>query len=223
MKQTRVRLGLGRNAVNRSSLRRTAIVIAVLVVLGSLAVGAGPASAKTARAKTSNDATTTQVRIKDPFTADGHLRRGLTLGSVLLGHCWEGSIASQQRNAWRCFSGNDIYDPCFKHAGVRDLICMKAPWSKRVDRLRLTRHLPSDGNSGITRKNQPWGFKLLNGTRCILGTGTAAWVGPVALPYYCPGHGYATLPKTRFSLWRVRHAPNTLDRLNVRRVSKAWF
>lgn len=204
-------------------MAKTGGVALGMVLILSVLVGGASASSGTASAGSVSNVTHTKVKVENPFTADGHVRKNLFVGDHLLGHCWTGSIGSQQRNAWRCLSGNIIHDPCFKHAGVRDLICMRAPWSKTVQRLRLTRRLPSDGNSGTIDRSQPWGYKLFNGTRCILGQGTANWVGSVALPYFCSRHHSGTGPNRSHPIWRVRIAPKSLDRLHVRRVKKAWF
>jgi hypothetical protein len=201
-----------------------AIAVSGCMVLTLCAFGAATsASADSASVTNSSTVTKTKVKVKDPFTTDGHVRKSLFVGDHLLGYCWTGSIGSQQRNAWRCLSGNIIHDPCFKHAGVRDLICMRAPWVKMVQRLRLTRRLPSDGNSGIHDRSQPWGYKLFNGTHCVLGQGTASWVGNVPLPYVCSRHHSGTGTHRHHPIWRVRIAPKSLDRLHVRRVKKAWF
>ena len=202
--------------------RTVGLATAMLLIL-SVLVGGASASSGTARAGNDPILTHTKVKVQDPFTADGQLRSNLWVGDHLLGFCWEGSIVTGQKNAWRCKSGNAIHDPCFKHSGVRDLICMNAPWSKAVQRLRLTRRLPGDGNSGVVIDDQPWGYKLLNGTRCVLGGGTANWVGNVPLPYACSRHRSGSTANRNRPFWRVKIAPRSLDRLRVRRVAKAWF
>lgn len=189
-------------------------MLLLLSIAGGNALAAPPRTAATMK---------TAVRIRGPFTSDGGLRPGLRLGNVLLGQCWTGSIGSQRRNAWRCMSGNVIHDPCFTHAGVKHLICMHAPWSRTVARLKLTRPLPARGNKGIKRLSYPWGFKLVSGRRCVLIQGTAASMPGVLLPYECSGHAYATRANTQRALWRVRVAPDSVDRLRVHPVRTAWF
>jgi hypothetical protein len=201
-----------------------ALLLSLAMVLALCAFGGrAAASADTSPAKSSSSVTKTKVKVENPFTADGHIKKNLRVGDHLLGRCWEGSIVNQQKNAWRCFSGNVIHDPCFKHKGVRDLVCMRTPWSRTVQRLRLTRRLPRNGNGGIEMDSQPWGFKLFNGLRCVLGGGTANWVGTVALPYECSRHHSGGIANQNHPIWKANIAPRSLDRLHIRRVKKAWF
>ncbi|MEA2507062.1 MAG: hypothetical protein QOH48_1680 [Actinomycetota bacterium] len=225
MKQVRIGQRTTGSRVEDDLVRMKVVGVAVSIILLVLCAfgGGASASADTASAKAASSVTKTKVKVQGPFTADGHVRKGLFVGDHLLGSCWEGSVVNQQVNTYRCFSGNIIHDPCFKHAGVRDLICMRAPWSKTVQRLRLTRRLPANGSSGISDLSQPWGYKLFNGTRCVLGGGTANLVGKVLLPYECSRHHSGTRVNRSRPIWRVRVAPKSLDRLRHRRVKKAWF
>ena len=37
------------------------------------------------------------------------------------GYCWTGSLAAERSDAWRCFVGNEIHDPCFSAPATRSL------------------------------------------------------------------------------------------------------
>ena len=54
---------------------------------------------------------TTHVQIYRPF-ADGSFAPGLTLAKAVKGNCFSGSGADSRSDAWRCFIGNEINDPC---------------------------------------------------------------------------------------------------------------
>ena len=71
---------------------------------------------------------TTQIRLVLPFTAPGTL--GLTVSAHVTGTCFAGSVADSGRpDAWRCMSGNRIYDPCFAgYLGAKTVVaCLSSP------------------------------------------------------------------------------------------------
>lgn len=162
----------------------------------------------------------TRTRTVRPITSDGRLKPGYEVAEAGLGDCFWSSVASQQEGAFRCVEGNGIYDPCFA-ASERKVFCLDTPWTRRVLELRIER-LPRRRNEGIDRMSTPWGMRLSDGTRCVLGTGTANWIQDTALPYHCE-HGYSTEPSTEHHHWRVKVAPMTLDRLRPRRVEVALY
>jgi hypothetical protein len=200
-------------AESRKPLSRKALVSALLCAAVAVASPGGMVQARPAK---------TRVRVFDPYTSAGELRPRLRVAKRVSGRCWEGSIASQQRDAWRCIHRNEIMDPCFKGDRPR-LACLNAPWSRKVRLLELRRPLPEKlANDGIERKSYPWAIKLFSGKRCTLTTGTSAIVGDVVLPYNC-NRGYASRPHRKKAIWRVRAAPDSLDSLHRRRVRAAWY
>ena len=56
--------------------------------------------------------TATTANVYEPFSVTGSPQVRVT--QTVRGHCWTGSLASPRRDAWRCLSGNFIYDPCFQ-------------------------------------------------------------------------------------------------------------
>jgi hypothetical protein len=195
-------------------MRRIATMLGTVALGLSLVIPATPALAGTS-------ATSTIVRRVRPIGADGTLEPDYRVVRRARGRCWTSSIASQQRVAFRCLQDNLILDPCFAST-PHVVYCMKDPWTHRVVRLRI-RRLPSEHNAGIRRLRTPWGMELAGGRHCVLGTGTAAWVGRTALPYICSS-GYATEPRlSSTTRWHVRVAPEELDRLRRRAVAVALF
>lgn len=169
-------------------------------------------------------ATRTKVRLVHPFNKEGHLKAYYHVKRTWWGHCWTGSIGSQQRNAWRCLHHNLILDPCFKHKGTPKLACLRTPWSHAVTRLRLTRRLPRhERNDGVHHLSVPWGYRLLNGTKCVLSQGTSPQVHGVALPYLCSGGRWGSTMRRHHPRWRAKIAPPNLSRLSTHKVGKAWF
>lgn len=176
---------------------------------GSLAPSTEPSSARE-----------TKVRRVRPLTGDGELKPRYRVAESGRGECFWASVASQQRDAFRCMEGNGIYDPCFA-ASRREVFCLETPWAREVIRLVVER-LPRRRNQGVERLRTPWGMRLSNGTRCVVGTGTANYVGDTPVRYHCR-HGYATEPRTQPRRWRVKVAPMTLDRLRSKKVAAALY
>lgn len=149
----------------------------------------------------------TVARIYSPLTPSGASR----LPTVLRrGSCFTGSLAAARRDAWRCTVGSLIYDPCFKSARSRDLICVFAPWYRTAIRLRLTTALPRFGNRSIpTLQALPWALELADGRRCRFLTGATAAVGTKRLNYGCKT-GSAALwgyPIRSRQPWAIFQAP----------------
>lgn len=96
------------------------------------------------------------------------------------GHCWTTSIASPRSDAFRCMSGNEIDDPCFK-IDVKSVAC---PDEKAINTgivMNLTKALPAAQSPPPSP--QAWAMVLGSGARCSRATGT---VDP-GYPYYCSG------------------------------------
>ena len=106
-----------------------------------------------------------------PFTADGHLRRGLQVAREARGSCEPGSD-SLPNNVYRCFFGNTVADPCWRDWRASDpaVVCLEEPWARTVIRLRLTAPPePSSGHSDL--RTEPWGITLRSGARCLASQG----------------------------------------------------
>jgi hypothetical protein len=162
----------------------------------------------------------TEVRRVRPLTEGGRLKPRYQVTETGRGRCFWASVASQQRGAFRCMEGNGIYDPCFA-ASRHEVFCLDTPWTRRVIKLRVGR-LPRPRNEGVSRLRRPWGMRLSDGRRCVIGTGTANYVGDTPVRYHC-SRGYSTEPRTRPRRWRVRVAPVSLERLRSRRVAVALY
>jgi hypothetical protein len=100
------------------------------------------------------------------------------------GTCFTSSITVATRSAYRCLSGNNLLDPCFVvpgHGG-RAVDCYADPWTGAV-RLKLTKALPKPG--APLKIADPWGMRLVDGTRCVVATGTAPLLHGVPMRYQC--------------------------------------
>jgi hypothetical protein len=130
-------------------------------------------------------------------------------------------------NAWRCFSGSGVYDPCFappEASNVTQLACAASPFSD-VMLMTLSKPLPSsfNGNTGNTGSSQssPWFMQLANGDQCGLTTGTVQSAGGVALVYGCRS-GVASSPNTSTQPWTAQYLPNNSHVISDVAITTAW-
>ena len=98
------------------------------------------------------------------------------------GSCFTSSILVSAADAFRCFAGNQLLDPCFASSvGAKALMCYASPWSQAVE-LTLTAPLPAAPPLSFAR---PWAIELANDQRCVAVSGTALAVRGVLLGYHC--------------------------------------
>lgn len=107
-------------------------------------------------------------------------------GAPRNGECWTDSIAVARSGVWRCMLGNEIHDPCFTSAGLKDaVICDADPTSNNPGFLvKLTKPLPKPSTDEPPNP-RPWLVKLADGTTCAIETGTTSMVDGIVIPYGC--------------------------------------
>jgi hypothetical protein len=103
------------------------------------------------------------------------------------GSCWTSSIAAQRPDAFRCTSGNEIFDPCFVTSSTV-VVCPTDLIHNHATLMKLTEALPANTNR---RSGEPWAFELQSGGMCQMGTGT---ISP-GYPFYCSGPPVCGMPK----------------------------
>jgi hypothetical protein len=172
-------------------------------------------------------ASTTTAVVYRPFAPDGASR--LT-GPTKTGHCWTSSETTPRRDAWRCMTGNYIYDPCFSSPRARSLVlCPLEPWRNRGIKLHLTRALPTSlGNHGpVSVSNQPWALELYDGRKCVLAGGASSVVEGHRLNYFCAhdsSSGLWGFPDRGTQPWTVYTASYTATHLSERAaIRDAWI
>jgi len=101
----------------------------------------------------------------------------MTVARTGFGSCWEGSIAANRSDAFRCMVGNSINDPCFVRT-AKSVACPDIPTADRGLVITLTKPLPANDVSG---NENPWAMIVTPGTRCRIETGTVV----PGFPYYC--------------------------------------
>jgi hypothetical protein len=187
----------------------TATVAAALAALALIA--AAPAGARTLELRYT------------PFAADGSLRDGLHATPVFGGMCSSGSFLVGAQGVFRCFAASFIYDPCYLDAAVSNavrsvVVCVPAPWSQSVLRLRVRG--PLDPRNGAPPTGLPWALRLASGRRCLLVGGATSVVDGRRMNYACDRRYLFGSPDRSGPTWRIRQAL-TPGGIGMRKVSIA--
>ena len=176
--------------------------------------------------------TTTATKIFAPWTQAGQLAPGIQVDAHLTnGSCSIGSIADgANQDAWRCFSGTGVYDPCFAPPGnplnVTLVACALSPLSG-VDMLTLATPLPSS-SGGTTVNTGPWFMQLRNGEMCVQTGSAVSSADGVTFVYDCRNNpmgkvfGGANAPNTSTEPWTVKYLPNSSHVISEVDVTTAW-
>jgi hypothetical protein len=195
-----------------SVIRRLALLAAAAAVM------AAPASAV--------GATTTTATIFQAFKPNGTPTLHTRSKS---GHCFTGSLAINRNDAWRCFVGNFLFDPCFSSAlAPGRVVCPNAQVNGGVE-LRLTKGLPrAMGNhKRPSLRDQPWDIQLASGRHCQFSSGASNFAQGVRLNYFCGAgakFGLWGFPSRRSEAWTILSAPFTAKHLHTRAaISRAWM
>jgi hypothetical protein len=143
------------------------------------------------------------------------------------GYCFTGSLADARTDAWRCFLGNEIEDPCFSGSGAFVICPDGTPDSRDALELRLTKPLPhSRANPpGDPTRRDPWVIVTAGGATCYRVTGTSAVEAGRELTYECAGaSALAGSPNRTRPVWTINLLPNgTSKRYVTTAVGSAWW
>lgn len=167
---------------------------------------------------------TRQVHVS-PVGPDGSPVRGYRT-TVTAGRagCEPGSEAIGQ--AYRCFAGDFLYDPCWaEKASTPTVLCLAFPWS--VTDIRLTVSAPLSPIPPAGPISEPWGVELANGQRCVVIQGAHSTFDGRVIDYYCNARLSLLrgLAKTG-AVWRAASVIGTSGHQAagpVREIRIAWF
>lgn len=172
-------------------------------------------------------ASKTSTIVFSPWSESG-LRGGFTVTEKASGSCWTHSLVTDRADAWRCFEGNDILDPCFARA-PRSLTvaCAQSPFSNRIVLLSLKKPL-IDSENATTRwlqpKGEPWGLRLTSGDTCVFVTGATDAVGGERLNYACRKTGWIIgVADHSAPIWTARSVDWPKKHITQVRIAKAIF
>jgi hypothetical protein len=139
------------------------------------------------------------------------------------GYCWTGSLAAVRDDAWRCFVGNFIFDPCFSSAQDPGVVICPNPSLSGGIKILLTRGLPRrDADQGLPSLfNDPWNIELTDGRHCTFSSGASNVVAGNRLNYFCTGavdYGLWGLPDRTVELSTIFSGPFSAKHLHTRRA-----
>jgi hypothetical protein len=171
----------------------------------------------------------TTEHIYAPFTA-GTIAKGLRVTKTIRGSCWTGSEGTARSDAWRCMSGNYIYDPCFSSqtGGTGAfVVCAQSPFVRTLVKFVLTKPLPYKyGNKdGDPTRFGPWGMRLSTGATCVSIQGATGAIAGMRIGYECSNKGVLVgSPKRSTPTWRIFFAKRfDSASLSAVSVAQAWW
>jgi hypothetical protein len=175
------------------------------------ATAASTATSTGAAPTTASTAQRTRVISFQPWH-NGQVDSSLRVVSTTQGNCPDQSSATSRPDAYRCFAGNEVADPCFadtESAGSNQVACVGAPNEVMV--VTLTSPLSPSAPDTAT-EDPPFLLILADGTACHASTGA----GPdprngVDATMYC-GSGETFVwgqPDSSADTWTVRVGTDT--------------
>ena len=110
-------------------------------------------------------------------------------GPTTAGSCSGGANTFEDANAWRCFKGDEIYDPCFS---IKDkpgaVVCDADPSSGKAGFLvKLKGPLPKRDGIDETMAKRPWIMKLADGAVCRPMDGAVGTIVGLEVGWNCVG------------------------------------
>ena len=151
--------------------------------------------------------THTRIVVSTYFTINGELATGLKVTKSVSGYCWLGSEGSQRSDAWRCGSGNYIYDPCFSGGPPSWVACPTG--AHGIIRLNLTRPLRNGNPPLNTNRADPALVTLLHGVTCGFSGGATGTVAGLRLNYACSNGAWLIgSPNRASTLWTILELPS---------------
>jgi hypothetical protein len=170
-------------------------------------------------------APTRQVHVS-PVTSAGIAVRGYRVTSRAAGaSCEPGSEAIGQ--AYRCFAGNVVYDPCWPAKTASPaVLCVADPWLRTAAELKVSSALgaiPATGSSA----GEPWGVQLASGQRCVLAQGAHNEFRGRVVDYYCtPGLALLRGLNRKPATWTAHSVLTKAGKLAggpVEQIELAWY
>lgn len=170
-------------------------------------------------------APTRQVHVS-PVTSAGVAVPGYRVTSRASGaSCSPGSEAIGQ--AYRCFAGNAVYDPCWPaKTSSPTVLCVADPWLRTAAELKVSSALGAIPATG-TNASEPWGVQLVSGQRCVLAQGAHNEFSGQVVDYYCtPGLALLRGLNRKPATWTAHSVLTKAGKLAVGPVEQiqiAWY
>ena len=137
------------------------------------------------------------------------LRDGLHATPAFGGSCSTGSFLVAGPGVFRCVQDSFIHDPCYLDMAAGNaersvVVCVDAPWSPNVLRLRVRG--PLDPRYAARADGPPWALRLASGRRCVLVGGAAPIVRGRRMNYTCGRRYLFGSPDRAQPTWRIPQA-----------------
>ncbi len=170
-------------------------------------------------------ATQTRTIIYQAFTSAG--KPAIHVTNTSRGHCVGGSSAINRSDAWRCFTGNFVYDPCFSSSKATGLVlCPVGPWTSAGVEIKLAAALTGANKGKPSTSGNPWAVETTSGAKCELATGATSILDHRRANYFCQT-GKDVLwgsPSRKSQPWTIFSAPATATKLTkMVKLGVAWF
>lgn len=190
---------------------------ATVLSLAAVVVAAAGASA----------ATSTKTHIYQAFKSSG--KPAIKISKTVTGTCNGGSAAINRNDAWRCFGGNFVYDPCFistKTKGI--LVCPGNPWNGSAVELKVKGKLKFGDPKKPSTSGMPWAIQTTTGLKCTIATGATTLVSKQRLNYFClkSSEGLWGSPSRNHQPWTIYIAPARASTKKLTQrvaIRTAWF
>jgi hypothetical protein len=176
----------------------------------------------------------TQVIVYTPWAPDGHLSSGIHVSADLTGTCPFGSTVAARPDAYRCFVGGSIYDPCFAASygfpnSSRTLAC-PYPSPNNVTMINLSGSPGGDYSDGSPESavsasptSSVWLIVLANGTHCYRVSGANGSSSGMIDDYDCDGgDSLYNDPQRAGSVWKIFEQRIGTSDMTLASISKAY-
>lgn len=167
----------------------------------------------------------TSARIYEAFKPTGS--PAISVTKTIRGHCFAGSIADDRNDAWRCLSGNLLYDPCFSSSKAGGIVlCPVAAWKQSGIEIKLTKSLSGGNTKKPSTHGLPWAIETTTGLKCAFVTSMQPGIGHHFGSYACAkGSEYLwDKPNRKTEPWTMYVAPATAKSLSKKaKIKIAWF
>jgi hypothetical protein len=199
------------------SRAKVSSLIAAVVLAAGAAAGVGAALAGAAP-------TRTRAIIYQAFTSSG--KPAIHVTSTSRGSCNGGASAINRSDAWRCFAGNFVYDPCFsspKATGI--VLCPLGPWTASGAEIKLTAPLTGANKGKPSTSGHPWAIETST-DKCVAATGATSILDHLRANYFCQTTKNALwgYPSRTSEPWTIYSAPGTATKLTRKvAIKAAWF
>ena len=150
-----------------------------------------------------------------------------TVSRQVSGSCFSSSLAATRSDAFRCMSGNAIFDPCFTVPNnTSAVICVQNPLdSSTFVQMNLTQPLPAP--EPVPAERHAWFLQMADQTVCNFATGATGPVNGQRINYFCSDQWVIAGLPTTGQIWTAQQfllAPNSLTPVDsaTAQIATAW-